>query len=79
MSTNGEPTVSVSVSRKVHLGNYESVDIFFSLNALPVDANEQDMMELLQMGENAFNLIRRKIVEKSAELRGGGSTEVEEW
>ena len=68
-----EPTVSISIGRKINLGNYESVDIFFSLNGLPVDTPEKDMRELLQTGENAFLLIRQKIVEKTAELRGSNS------
>ena len=36
-------------------------------------ASEEDMRELLKTGENAFFLIRQKIVEKTAELRGHNS------
>lgn len=75
-----EPTVSVSISRKINFpGKFESVDIFFSLNGLPVDTSEEEMMELLKTGENAFFLIREKVVEKTAELRSPGDTGPEDW
>ena len=40
-------TLSVSLSRKVNLGNYESADAFVSLSGLTPETTEADIDELL--------------------------------
>ena len=40
-----EPKVSVSIERKVNLGNYESIDIFMSVSGVEPGATDEEMEE----------------------------------
>jgi len=64
-----EPKVAVSLSRKINLGGYESVDLFFSVSDLAVGATEAEIQEALETGEAAFQLLKRKVADKMREAR----------
>lgn len=62
--------VSVSVERKVNLGNYESVGIFTSLSNVPVGSTEDDILEALSTGDDVYQAIRKQIVAQTKTIRG---------
>lgn len=65
-----QPTVSVSVSMKVNLGNYESADAFVSLSGLNVDATAEEIEALLNTGKVAWSLMTPRLYAKVGELKG---------
>jgi hypothetical protein len=44
-----EPTVTISVARKINLGDYESADLFISLNGIKPGMTAKDMQPLLDV------------------------------
>lgn len=64
-----QPTISISLSRKVNLGNYESADVFISCSGVPEGASEEDIRKLLDTGNLAYKVIREELAGKVAELR----------
>lgn len=56
--------VSVSVSRKVNLGNYSSADLFLAVSNIEVGASEADMQEAIETSEVAFSVVERSIQQK---------------
>lgn len=67
------PRVSISIGRKINIGNYESVDIFYSLNNIPASIEPLDLESLMETGDACYQFLRRKIVERTAELRTSSS------
>ena len=65
-----QPSISISLSRKINLGNYESADFFVSLNGVTADTLPDEMEELLNVGKIAYDLIRKDIAGKVAAIRG---------
>lgn len=63
--------VSMSVSRKVNLGNYESGDVFLSLSDVPVGATEDDIDAALQTSKIVFDVLRAEVNTKASVLREG--------
>lgn len=41
------PTLTVSLERKINLGNYESASIFLAVSGVPVEATENEAMDLV--------------------------------
>lgn len=78
-----EPTISVSITRKINIGNFESIDIFVSLNSLEIGSTDETIQMLLDgVGERMYEAIRQRIVEKTAEIRNRGQAGVatdDEW
>lgn len=62
--------VSVSVSRKVNLGNYSSADIFLAVSNIEVGATEAEIQEAIDTGEVGFILLEKAINNKVRELLG---------
>ena len=57
-----EATITVSVSRKVNLGNYESADYFVSLSGLKAGTTAAEMEPLLETGRVAWERVRAALV-----------------
>ena len=68
-----EPTVSVSVSMKVNLGNYETADAFASINGLRQGTTESEIEELFDTGKLAWTVLTKRLGEKVIELRASKS------
>lgn len=64
--------ISLSVSRKVNLGNYESGDVFLSLSDVPVGATQDDIEAALMTGKIVFDVLKGAVNEKALALRAGG-------
>ena len=67
------PTVTVSISRKINLGNYESVDVFLSLSGVYEGMTEEEMLAALKVGNDAYNLVRQQLLHQVRALRQGSS------
>lgn len=65
------PTITVSLARKINCGNYESADVFMSINGISHETTEEDMNALLDgPGAIAYKVLRERMKEKVAELKG---------
>ena len=64
-----EPRISVSIGRKINLGNYESVDIFMACSGIESGATVEEIEELLVTGERAFKLLEGRLGVKIQELK----------
>lgn len=65
------PTITVSLSRKVNLGNYESADVFMSVNGITHETTEEDINSLLDgPGAIAYKCIRTRLAEKVKVMKG---------
>lgn len=63
--------VAVSISRKINLGNYESVDIFMAVSGVEPGATDAEILEALATGERAFQLLKAKLADKIGEVKRG--------
>ena len=61
--------VSVSMSRKVNLGNYQSADVFVAVSNLEVGATPEQIAEALETGDVAFGLVKNAVAEKIAGIQ----------
>lgn len=61
--------ISMSVSRKVNLGNYESGDVFLSLSDVPVGATQEQVEDALQTSKIVWDVLRAEVNKKAIALR----------
>ena len=62
-----ESKVTVSVTRKANLGNFESADVFLSLS-LPVGATQADIDAGLETGALMYKSLAAAVNEKIKEM-----------
>ena len=68
-----EPTVSLSISRKVALPNYENADVSMTVHNVEVGATKAEIEEYLATGDTIFELMKPHIAAKMRELKAGGA------
>lgn len=61
--------VSVSVSRKINLGNYESADLFVSISKVTKDTPKEEMEAALAQGRMAYELVKRQVRQQVEAVR----------
>lgn len=66
-----KPTISISLSQKVNLGNYEAADCFLCLSGLTTETTDADMNDLLDVGQIAYTKLRAHMSLKVKALRQG--------
>ncbi len=64
-----EPTIAVSMARKINLGNYESADCFVSISGIKDGMNAAEMESLLDTGKVAWDLVRAALKDEIANTR----------
>lgn len=63
-------SLSVSVSRKINLGNYESADVFLSVSGVTAQTTEAEVDELLATtGKLAYSKIAAQVNARVGELK----------
>ena len=71
-------TLSVSYTRKVNLGNYESADVFFAVSAIPVGASDEEIASALVTGELAYEQVKRAVAMRASEIRNAAAAQMRE-
>ena len=61
-------TLSVSYTRKINLGNYESADVFFAVSGIPVGASEDEIADALVTGELAYEQVKAAVASHAKEI-----------
>ena len=64
--------VSITLSQKVNLGNYESADAFISLSDVPVGTTEEEIEDALDTGRLVWERMKPRLIAQARELREGG-------
>lgn len=64
MSDNPEPTITVSMSRKLNLGNFESADVFVSISGIKAGMTTADIEPLLVAGRFGWDCARTALGEQ---------------
>lgn len=64
-----EPTVTVSMARKINMGNYESADCFVSINGVRAGMTAEEMAPLLDTAKVAWDQVRAALVEQVQQTR----------
>lgn len=62
-------TLSVSYTRKINLGNYESADVFFAVSGIPVGATGDEIADALVTGELAYEQVKAAVAARAQEIR----------
>lgn len=61
-----EPTMSLSLARKINTGNYESAEAFVSIQGVRAGMTVDDLEPLLSTGRIAYDAIREELRQQIA-------------
>jgi hypothetical protein len=64
------PRVSVSLGRKINMGNYESLDVHVSLSGFTAETTEEEMEAAIANGRVGYNLVVGEINRRVRAIRG---------
>ena len=68
MPTN-DLTVTVSMSRKVNMGNYESADVFVSISGAKAGMTAEELEPLLTTAKVAWDTVKIALVEQIRKIK----------
>lgn len=63
-----EPTMTLSLARKINTGNYESAEVFVSISGVRAGMTDADLEPLLNTGKIAYDALRRSLADKVNEI-----------
>lgn len=66
-----EPTITVSVARKVNLGNYESQEVFIQVKDLPFEADDEQIQQAMGTAKRVYQAMTDELKEKVRRVREG--------
>ena len=64
-----EPKVFVTITRKINLGNYESVEVSAGLSQIPASAGEGLIDEMLGVVRTTFDKLNAELMDKARAAR----------
>lgn len=67
-----EPRITISVERKLNLGNYESAGVGLVLSGVPVGATVKEIDAMLDTGKIMYDQMRVRLQEQVVERRRQG-------
>ena len=65
--------VTVAITRKISLGNYEMVDLHMAVANVEPGTSKKELEEALQTGELALQVIKKHMGQRIAEARQAGT------
>ena len=66
-----KPTVTVSLARKVNMGNYESADFFLSVSGISEDTTPEEVDIAIEGGKLAWDKIKLAVAQRVEAARYG--------
>lgn len=69
---NDEPTVAVSMSKKINMGNYESADCFVSVSGIRAGMTAEEIAPLLDTAKIAWDQVKAALAEQVGKTRSEG-------
>ena len=64
-----EPTLTISMSRKINLGNYESADCFASISGVRAGMSEEELAPLIETGRVAWEQVKAALLDGMKRVR----------
>ncbi len=68
MADDKETTITISMSRKVNLGNYSSADCFVSISGIKAGMTVEELTPLIDTGKVGWELVKHALTEKVREI-----------
>lgn len=69
MINQSEPTVSVSMSKKINMGNYESADAFVSVSGIKAGMTAEEIRPLLDTAKIAWGEVATALAHQITSMR----------
>lgn len=76
MAYDDRPRISVSISRRVNLGEYNSADVMMCVSNIDFEANEAEIQRALSTQNLAFSMLAIEMRERIARVRMEGGFEL---
>lgn len=66
-----EPTLTISMARKINMGNYESADCFVSISGVTAGMSAEEMAPLLETGKVAWDQVKMALLDGMRKIKEG--------